>query len=174
MGETKEVRQRSASGTASKRLQFLLPCFSQELADAALQAVAEMAGDLRATAILVFVNVVPFPLLLDRPDVDIEHIRRTLGALTATSPIPSRVLMVLARDRELAVRNLIPAGSLVVLATQKRWWRTAEEALARALRRDEPRVVLLTVGASECGNGGRHPLPGIELPGARKGEAGHA
>ncbi len=133
-----------------------------------------MAGDLEAAVTLMDVHVVPFPLPLDRPDVDTEHILRALKGLSDTSPIPVRVLVVLARDRQTTIRKLVPAGSLVVLTSRKRWWRTAEEALARTLKRDGHRVVLIKAGPSVCRNGGLRALPSVALHGPRKGEADRA
>ncbi len=163
MTVTKEARRRAESGTQCKPLQIFIPCGDPELVAAALNAAAGMANDLKAAVTLVYVNVVPFPLPLDRPDVNREHLGRALRRLCSAVSIPVRILIVLARDRQSAYRRLVPAGSLVVLGTRKRWWRTAEQDLARALRRDGHRVVLLTVEGSAGGSGGRCILPSPAL-----------
>jgi len=147
MRKTKQVRRPKTSGTVCKPLRIVIPCTDHELARAALKAVAEMASDLDATVTLAFVHVVPFPLPLNQPDVEREHLLRSLAELAESSAMPVRVLIVLARDSQTAFRRLVPNGSLVVLATRRRWWRTAEETLARALKRDGHRVVLLGLGA---------------------------
>ncbi len=70
MTATKEARRRAESGTHCKPLQIFIPCGDPELVAAALNAAAGMANDLKAAVTLVYVNVVPFPLPLERPPVN--------------------------------------------------------------------------------------------------------
>ncbi len=148
MEQMTEVERRAEAEAVCKPLRIVIPCNNRELGRAALHATTAIAGDLAATVTLAYVVVVPFPLPLDRPDVDTRHLLRELRDLADPSPIPIRILLVLARDKKAAFRRLIPDRSLVVLATRKRWWRTAEESLARALTREGHRVVLLKLNAA--------------------------
>ncbi len=149
MRETTEVKSGVVSGTICTPLEIFIPCPSHELVPAALSAAAEMTNNPDSAVTLVYVNVVPFPLPIDRPDVSTEHLIGVLRAMCHASPISTRIQMVLARDRLAAIRKLLPARSLVVVATRKRWWRTTEESLAHNLQQDGHRVVLLEVNAAE-------------------------
>jgi len=149
MQRTKELPRTGEPGTVCKPLRIVIPFTSHELARAEFQAALDMAGDLDAMITLAFVHVVPYPLPLNRPDVSREHLLRGLTELANSSAMPVRVLMVLARDRQTAVRRLMPPGALVLLATKRRLWRTEEETLARILTRDGHRVVLIKLDAGQ-------------------------
>ena len=143
MRRREEVRHAASSENVCTPLRITIPFTSDETARAALHAAVGMAGDLGATVTIAAVHVVPYPLPLDRPDIGRGHFLHRLEELFSSSEVPVRVLMVLTRDKRSAIRRMIPAGSVVVLATRKHWWRTEEETLARVLRRDGRRVVLI-------------------------------
>jgi nucleotide-binding universal stress UspA family protein len=151
----KELRCSGEPRTVGKPLRIVIPFTSHDLARAEFQAALDMAGDLDAMITLAFVHVVPYPLPLNRPDVSRKHLLRGLKELAESSALPVRIHLVFARDKQSALRRLIPPGALVLLATKRRWWRTAEETLARVLMRDGHRVILLTLDAGKpvsCGN----------------------
>jgi hypothetical protein len=52
---------------------------------------------------------------------------------------------VFTREPDAGREQILPAHSLVVLATKKRWWPTAEVKLAQALARAGHSVALLGV-----------------------------
>ena len=143
--QTTSARCAAESGTVHRPLSILIPFTGHELARAALKEAVALAGDLGAIVTIAAVHVVPYQLPLNRPDVDKGYLTRGLESLAESCEFPAHVLLVLARDRQSAFRKLASPRSLVVIATRKRWWRTAEEALARALRCDGCRVALLTL-----------------------------
>ena len=122
-----------------------MPYTTEELTGAALQAAATLARGLRARATLVSLQVVPYPLPLDRPDVQVEFLVRKLRSLAGNSRLPVRIELVFTRNRADALKSLIDPGSLFVVMTENHWWRTAEERLARALVKEGCRVSLLTL-----------------------------
>lgn len=117
----------------SQPIRIVVPYTSSDLSRAALDAAGRLARGLSATVILLAVREVPFPLPLDKPDVQPEFLLRQLRDLTDGIPLPVRVELVLARDKADAFQNAIAPGSVVLLAVRRRWWTTAEERLARAL-----------------------------------------
>jgi nucleotide-binding universal stress UspA family protein len=152
--ETEDRRFRLTEGELGYRwnaqehggpLQVFVPYASPELAQPALDAAAALAGSLGAQAVLVAVHVVSPLLPLDEPNVSREFLEKKLESVAEQSALPARVEIVFARERETGFRTVIPQGSLVLVPTRRRWWRTAEEKLARFLERAGHSVVLLTV-----------------------------
>jgi hypothetical protein len=127
------------------RLELVIPYTNPESTRTALDAAARLAHGLDALVALVAVHVVPFPCPLSRPLVDVEHLRRELLALIGSLSMPVRVSLILARDRELALARILKPRSIVLIATRRRWWRTAEEKLARSLARAGHNVTILVV-----------------------------
>ncbi len=128
---------------AGEGLRLVVPYTTPELTRRALDCAQELAHGLRAEVTLLAVQLVPFACPLSRPPVDPEHLRRQLMAIAGTSSLCTRILVVRARDREAAFTCMLAAGSLVLVATKRRWWRTAEERLVRCLSRAGHSVALL-------------------------------
>lgn len=143
-----QERQREVNAAAGRGpLQVVVPGSSLELTRAALDAVADLAKNLQAGATLVAVQVVPHTLPLDSPPVSSQYYRRRLEEIVSRSPVPVRIELLLARDKEFALQQFLPHASLIlVVAKRHRWWRkSAEEKLACALRRAGHKVALVMI-----------------------------
>ncbi len=127
------------------RLQVIIPYTTPKLTRAALAAAAGMARGLHIETILLAVHIVPYPLPLHYPDVPLARLREQLEAFVSASGMSCGVRLVLARDREQALRQMLRGRALVVVATRKRWWRTREERMARGLSRAGHGVALVKV-----------------------------
>jgi spermidine synthase len=68
-----------------------------------------------------------------------------LQALLKESGLPGKAAVLYTRDWLESFTKVLEPGSLVVLATKKRWWRTREEKLARQLMKAGHQVMLLPV-----------------------------
>ncbi|HVP45429.1 MAG TPA: hypothetical protein VMT32_02555 [Bryobacteraceae bacterium] len=99
----------------------------------ALGAVAALTRNLSARVTLVAVQIVPFPLPLDRPDVAPSFLEQELKILARGIDTPVDVHVVIARDRETGIEEAISPGALVVFAAKKHWWPTSHKRLARRL-----------------------------------------
>jgi predicted site-specific integrase-resolvase len=53
------------------------------------------------------------------------------------------ILLLLTRDPEQTLLKIMHPGSIVVIASKKRWWRTAEERLQRICERKGHQVALI-------------------------------
>jgi hypothetical protein len=126
-------------------LRVFVPYTSPELTKPALAHAAVLTKNLSAHITLFAVQVVPFPLPLDRPDVSPKFIERRLAATVRDAVVQAEIRIGFARDRDLGCEEILPPNSLVVMATKKRWWPTAETKLARALARAGHSVALLGV-----------------------------
>jgi hypothetical protein len=130
---------------ALPHLQLVIPYTTPELTQAALKSAAIFAHNLEATVRLLHVHVLPYPRPLDQPDVSSEHLENKLADAAGQCPLPVRAEVVYARDRQEAFRQLLPPGSLVLIATRTRWWPTAQQRLAHSLSRAGHSVALLAV-----------------------------
>jgi hypothetical protein len=132
-----------AKAARSAQFQLFIPYTTRELAVRALRAALDLGRNLNAQVTLVKVQVVPFPCPLDHPTVDPEHLKRPLAELIESVDMPVQASVILARDREDGFRSALRPGSLVLIAAKRRFWRTAEEKLARRLSRHGHSVALL-------------------------------
>jgi hypothetical protein len=145
-----EICRPSQSGFEPFPLRVVILHTSPELTRAAIRIVEGMTGDLSAEAVLMAIHIVPYPLPLERPSIPAHHLLKDLENLAKSSTVPLRIQLVLARDRVLAIRGLLPPSALVVLAAKWHWWRTEEDRLARALVRDGHHLIFLNLSHKEC------------------------
>ena len=125
-------------------LQVVIPFTTPELTCAALRH-AGVCSDLDVHVVLVDVQVVPFPCPLEQPPVDQKFSRRRLAELLKETGLPGQAAVLYTRDWLEGFRQVLEPGSLVILATGKRWWPTREHKLARALIKAGHQVMLLRV-----------------------------
>jgi hypothetical protein len=144
------VDERTLRGLAGRRcargeLCVFVPYTRPDLTRAALAEAFVLTEKLAARIILLAVQVVPYPLPLERPDVAPALLENKLKAIAGEVDAPVEVRLLFARDTPTAIQDTLPADSLVVLATRKRWWPTAEGKLARSLGRAGHSVALLGI-----------------------------
>jgi hypothetical protein len=132
--------QRSAG-----HLQVFVPYTCPELTRAALCQAAGLTRNLSSHITLFAVHLVPYPLPLDRPDVPAAFLERKLAAVAQAASAEADVRIGFARDPGLGLEQILPHHSLIVMATRRRWWPTAEAKLARTLARAGHSVALVGV-----------------------------
>jgi hypothetical protein len=123
-------------------LNVVVVCSSMRETRAALRKAGALASELSAQITLVVPQTVPYPLPLTSPPVLLDFAERRLRDLAGESPVAVVVRIYLCRDRFEALDMVLKPRSLVVLGGRKRWWPTAEKALARRLRRKGHEVIL--------------------------------
>ena len=107
----------------------------------ALREAGRLADRLGGRITLVVPQIVPYPLPLTSPPVLIDWNERRFRVLAEESPVDTKVLLYLCRDRqEMLMAGLAPR-SLVVLGGPKHWWPTFEKRLAKTLRRAGHEVI---------------------------------
>jgi len=139
------LRGFAESRAGAGELQVFVIHTSRELTKACLNAVSALTRSLGARVTLLAVQIVPFPLPLDQPDVTPQFVERALVALAREIEAPVDVQVMLARDLEIGMRLGLTASSLVVVAAKKRRWPNAEVKLARSLARAGHSVAVLGV-----------------------------
>ena len=111
---------------------------------AALQAARDMASGLGARITLLVAQVVPYPLPLAAPPVPLEFTRKLLEPVATDENTSVEIL--LCRDRFQSLHDALPADSLVIVGARKKyWWPSWERKLARILRHDGRRVLMIAL-----------------------------
>jgi hypothetical protein len=132
-----DIDQWRPSEMATGVLWIVIPYTTPELTRAALRHAA-VCSDLD-------VQVVPFPCTLNQPPVDRKFSECRLNDLLKESGLPGRGTVVYTRDWLEGFRKVLELGSLVIVASKKRWWQTREEKLARTLMEAGHDVMFLPV-----------------------------
>lgn len=116
-------------------LDIVVPWTTPRLTAAALKAANRLGAGLESVVRIVKVQVVPFPLDLRFSPVPVEFLAAQLTHFGEEfSCLPFSTEIRLAREFEGGLRGGLRSGSLILLATLKRPWRTRSERLARLLR----------------------------------------
>jgi len=89
---------------------------SRELTKASLGAISALTRNLSARVTLLAVQIVPFPLQLDQPDVSPQFVEQELATLAREAYAPVDVQVVLARDLEIGLQWVLTPGAVVVVA----------------------------------------------------------
>jgi len=139
---------RSLRGFAKLRrgaagLQVFVPYTSPALARIALAQASALTRNLTAHITFFAVHVVPFSLPLDKPDVTANFLEQKLAGVARETGAQTDIRIVFARDPKLGYEQILMPHSLIVMATKKRWWPTAEVKMARALARAGHSVAIL-------------------------------
>jgi hypothetical protein len=127
---------------AEGRLDVAVVFTSTDATVAALRRAAVLADRLGARITLLVTQIVPYPLTLETPPVPIAFNQERLSAIAANSPVETTVRVFLCRDRVETLASVLKPKSLVVLGGRRHWWPTAEQVLARKLRRAGHEVIL--------------------------------
>jgi hypothetical protein len=139
-----DIDQWRPSDMATGVLWIVIPYTTPELTRAALRHAA-VCSDLDVHVCVVDVQVVPFPCTLNQPPVDRKFSECRLNDLLRESGLPGRGAVVYTRDWLEGFRKVLEPGSLVIVASKKRWWKTREEKLARTLMKAGHDVMFLPV-----------------------------
>jgi hypothetical protein len=121
--------------SAADGLRVFVPYTSVELTKAALTEATVLTRNLDVHITLFAVQIVPFPLPLERSAVAPDFLEQRLLAIAGETEAPVDVQLIFARDLDFGMQRVLPPNSLVVVATKKSWWPTSEAKLARSLVR---------------------------------------
>jgi hypothetical protein len=98
----------------------------------ALKTAAHLAHGLSARIRLLVLEVVPYPLPLDHPDVTLPFTHRRFRTLAENASVETNVDIHLVRDREKALASILEPHSIVVMGSHRSWW---PNRLAKRLQR---------------------------------------
>lgn len=126
-------------------MEVVVPYTEWSITKALLKRAAALTAGLQVRLNLVAVLAVPYPANFPGPTAMHRHLVDQLEDLSSQCPLPVQAQVVLARSREEGFRYMLRPDSMVLLGTRKRFWRTAEEGLAKTLVADGHKVTLLHV-----------------------------
>ena len=104
----------------------------------ALKTAAHLAQGLSARIRLLVLEVVPYPLPLDHPDVTLPFTHRRFRTLAENASVETHVDIHLVRDREKALTSILEPHSIVVIGAHRNWW---PNKLAKCLKRTGHQLV---------------------------------
>ena len=123
------------------RLNIVVVFTSADATFAALRMAGALANRLRWRITLLVPQVVPYPLPLTSPPVLLDWNENRFRVIAGESPVETTVQIYLCRDPAETLCTVLSSNSLLVVGGRKRWWPTAEQRLARKLRRAGHEVV---------------------------------
>jgi hypothetical protein len=127
---------------SAERLRINIVYTDVDTTRAALERAVDFLIDLDAETRIIVPHVVPFPLPLEEPAVPLEFQCQQLRCLAGSVGADPYVDLYLCRDRMDLLRKVLPAGSIVVIGTRKRWFPTKADRMARVLRKNGCDVLL--------------------------------
>jgi hypothetical protein len=126
-------------------LDLVVPYVNPALTTRALGAALELANGFDATVTLMAVHVLPYAAPLECQEGIRQCLEAKLATVARAAPVPLRVKLIFARNREETYLALLRRESLVVIGTKEHWWRTGEERFARKLAAHGHSVAVIKV-----------------------------
>jgi len=108
---------------------------------AALQMAERLSKRLEARLRLLMPYEVPYTLPLTKPAVPVGFLESQLRTLAHQAPMEIAAHIYLCRNKRRTLRLVLKPHSLVIVGGRKRWFPTAEQRLAHALKRDGHHVI---------------------------------
>src|SRR5437879_3654277 len=109
-------------------LDIVVPYTTPRLTRLALREAQELALKLPSRIRVLRMLTVPYPLDLRHPPVALDVLREQTRQV-ARGIAATEIVLLLTRDAEQTLLKTMSPGSIVVIASEKRWWRTAQERL---------------------------------------------
>lgn len=136
------VRERLSSVAETALLDIVVPYTTSRLTRLALREAEELALKLPSKIRLLRMHTVPFPLDLRNPSVALSILREQTRQVARGIPT-AEIAVLLTRDPDETLLKTLRPGSIVVIASEKRWWRTAQERLKGICERHGHQVALI-------------------------------
>ncbi len=123
-------------------LDIVVPYTTPRLTRLALREAQELALKLPSRIRVLRMLTVPYPLDLRYPPVALDILREQTRQV-ARGIAAAEILLFLTRDPEQTLLKTMSPGSIVVIASEKRWWRSAQERLQMLCERNGHQVALI-------------------------------
>lgn len=101
----------------------------------AIEQVAGLTEGLAANIRVLVLQVVPYPLPLETPDVPVQFTSERVAKMLAPLGVEVQLEICVGRDRSAMLASAFSPGSLVVVGSKRRWWPSEESKIRRLLRR---------------------------------------
>jgi hypothetical protein len=132
--------------TASRaEIELVIPFTLPAVTRAVVERAAALTHGLNARILLVAVHAAPHPAAYGFPTSTHAFLVERLLELSEACPLPVSAQVVLAPSRQEGLEFALHPGSTVLLGSRRRFWRTAEERLGRALAAAGHNVALVYI-----------------------------
>ena len=121
---------------------IVVPYTTSRLTRLALREAEELTMKLPSRIRLLRMLTVPYPLDLRCPPISLDILREQTRQV-ARGMEAAEIVFFLTRDPEETLLKTMRPGSIVVIASKKRWWRTAQERLQKICERHGHQVALV-------------------------------
>ena len=126
----------------SGSLDIVVPYTTKELTRLALRRAEALSAEIRSRIRIVRLQRVPFPLELQQSPIAVDVLREQTQQVALGMPA-AEILIFLTRDPADTLLKTLRPGSILVIASKKRWWRTAQERLQRFCARNGHEVAIV-------------------------------
>jgi hypothetical protein len=120
----------------------VVPYTTMRLTRLALREAQELASKLTSRIRVMRMLTVPYALDLRYPPVALDILREQTRQM-ARGIAAAEISLFLTRNPEESLLRSMHPGSIVVIASRKRWWRTEQERLERICARHGHQVAMV-------------------------------
>ena len=106
-----------------------------------LKRAGELAAGLAASIRLLVLNVVPYPLPVESPQVPVAFTQRRFTTIACDARVDTVVDIRLGREKASMMEAALKPHSVVVLERRRNWWPHPTRRLAKRLERLGHQVV---------------------------------
>jgi hypothetical protein len=136
------VKESAGTVAGTGLLDIVVPYTTPQLTRVALKRAEELSLELPSRIRVLRMLAVPFPLDLRNPPFSLDILREQTRQV-ARGIAAAEMVLFLTRDPEGSLLKTLRPGSIVVIASKKRWWRTAQERLQKICERQGHQVALV-------------------------------
>jgi len=121
----------------------------------ALKIAQSMAAELDARISLIYVQVVPYPLPLDRPPVDVDILSQRLRSVADHARMPIEIRIFFGRDVLDTLKHTLDPETVLITGSERPGWLSSEQRMIKRLLKQGHSVIL-----AEQPKVSNHPLMG--------------
>jgi hypothetical protein len=134
-------RYEAPQAPAARRIEIAVVFTDAPGGFAGMQLAVGLAQQLGACLKLFMPYEVHYSLPLEAPPVMREYLESQLHDLAAMTGMKVEAQVCLCRDKKIALNQVLPPNSLIIVGGTKRWWPTPAQKLAQALEADGHHVI---------------------------------
>lgn len=129
----------------TRQFELVIPELNARLTEAVLKNALGLSQGLNSKITILSVHALPYPLPLERSADAERRFAAKVKELSRATGLPLTGRLVFARDTFAGFRHALSSNAIVLVGTRRRWWRTWEERIARALAAEGHNVALVRV-----------------------------
>jgi len=128
----------------------------------ASRTAAALATGLAARIRLLVLEVVPYALSLNAPNIPVEFTRRHFRTIALCARIDAHIDIRIGRDTARMLDAALKTRSVIVMGIRPGWWPTSQRRLAKRLTRQGHWVLFATFPSARSGSKGHDHVFRVE------------